>query len=158
MTGAEFGENLRVALDTLAARKVRSGLTILGIVIGVTSVISVASIIDGLNGYIRARVQTFGSRTFFVGRIPFSFRLGRLPENIRLRKYLQPDDAAFLKETCPSIAYATAFVNRINFGEQVDEIRYGGGTRRAVLPARRGAGLLSRHPAVRGGTGPAHHA
>ncbi|MBI2680514.1 MAG: ABC transporter permease [Candidatus Solibacter usitatus] len=125
MTRAEFGENLRVALDTLAARKVRSGLTILGIVIGVTSVISVASIIDGLDGYIRARVQTFGSRTFFVGRIPFSFRLGRLPENIRVRKYLQPGDAAFLKETCPSIAYATAFMNRINFGEQADEIRFG---------------------------------
>ena len=52
MTRAEVRENLLVALDTLRTRKVRSGLTILGIVIGVTSVISVAAIIDGLNGYI----------------------------------------------------------------------------------------------------------
>ena len=70
MTRHELRENLLVALDTLRARKVRSGLTILGIVIGVTSVISVASIIDGLNGYIQARVERFGSRTFCVTRFP----------------------------------------------------------------------------------------
>ena len=70
MTRNAIRENLLVALDTLNSRKVRSGLTILGIVIGVTSVITVASIIDGLNGYIQARVQSFGSKTFFVGRLP----------------------------------------------------------------------------------------
>ena len=50
MTRTEVNENLCVALDTLRSRKIRSALTILGIVIGVTSVISVAAIIDGLNG------------------------------------------------------------------------------------------------------------
>ncbi len=59
-----------VALDTLRSHKVRSSLTILGIVIGVTSVISVASIIDGLNAYIQNKVESFGSRTYFVSRIP----------------------------------------------------------------------------------------
>ena len=44
-----------VAMDTLRSHKVRSALTILGIVIGVTSVISVASIIDGLNAYIQKK-------------------------------------------------------------------------------------------------------
>src|SRR5271157_3603394 len=57
--------DLVVALDTLRTRKVRSGLTILGIVIGVTSVISVAAIIDGLNGYILNRIRSFGSRSLF---------------------------------------------------------------------------------------------
>jgi putative ABC transport system permease protein len=42
MTRAEFHENVMVAMDTLRSHKVRSGLTVLGIVIGVTSVISVA--------------------------------------------------------------------------------------------------------------------
>ena len=51
------GENLLVALDTLRTRKVRSALTILGIVIGVTSVISVAAIIDGLNGFMEDRIK-----------------------------------------------------------------------------------------------------
>ena len=63
MTRSEIRENLLVALDTLRSRKVRSALTILGIVIGVTSVISVAAIIDGLNGYIKGRINTFGSRS-----------------------------------------------------------------------------------------------
>ena len=55
-----------MALDTLRSHKVRSALTILGIVIGVTSVISVAAIIDGLNGYIQNRIKSFGSRSFFI--------------------------------------------------------------------------------------------
>ena len=63
MTRQEVFENLAVAFDTLRARKVRSGLTILGIVIGVTTVISVAAIIDGLNGEIKERVSRLGSKS-----------------------------------------------------------------------------------------------
>ena len=70
MTRAEVRENLLVALDTLRSRKIRSALTILGIVIGVTSVITVAAIIEGLNGMVASRVQKFGSQTLFVMRIP----------------------------------------------------------------------------------------
>src|SRR5947209_1367074 len=109
MTKMEVKENLYVALDTLRSRKVRSGLTILGIVIGVTSVISVAAIIEGLNGYIQNRVQSLGSRTYFVTRFPPGIGFGRMPEKIRTRKYLQYADADFLRETCPSIAFVTSF-------------------------------------------------
>src|SRR4029453_6783259 len=105
MTRAEARENLLVALDTLRSHKVRSSLTILGIVIGVTSVISVAAIIDGLNHHIAERVESFGSRTYFVSRIPLGPRFGRLPEKIRTRKYIQATDAAYLRETCRSCAY-----------------------------------------------------
>ncbi|HZT32283.1 MAG TPA: ABC transporter permease [Bryobacteraceae bacterium] len=126
MTVAEIRENLLVGLDTLRSRKLRSGLTVLGIVIGVTSVISVAAIIDGLNGYIRGRIQSMGSRSIFITRIPAGFLGARLPEKIRTRKYLQYGDAAYLKEAVPALAYATTFTNRINFGEAVDQIRYGG--------------------------------
>jgi len=125
MTRGELKENLLVALDTLRSRKVRSGLTILGIVIGVTSVIAVAAIIDGLNGYVRGRIQTFGSRSMFITRIPAGFTGGRLPAKIRTRKYLEISDAAYLRDAVPSLEYATAFANRINFGEVVDSLRYG---------------------------------
>src|SRR5450755_637525 len=107
MTRHEVLENLAVALDTIRARKVRSGLTILGIVIGVTSVIAVASIIDGLNGVIKERVQKLGSRTMFITRIPAGTGPGRLPQRIRTRKYLQDDDARFLVESVPAVSYAT---------------------------------------------------
>src|SRR5712675_1571851 len=107
MTRHEATENLLVALDTLRSHKVRSTLTILGIVIGVTSVISVAAIIDGLNGYIQHRIQSFGSRSFFISRIPPGFNgLGRLPQKIRLRKYLEISDAQYLKGLVPGLDVA----------------------------------------------------
>ena len=61
-------ENLSVALETLRTRKARSALTVLGIVIGVTSVISVAAIIDGLNRHIKGRITSIGSRLFSAAR------------------------------------------------------------------------------------------
>jgi putative ABC transport system permease protein len=120
-----LAENLSAAISTLRDRKVRSALTILGVVIGVTSVIAVASIIDGLNGVVKERVSKLGSRTLFVTRIPPTQGLGRLPQKIRMRKYLEDDDARFIEESCPAVAYATVFANRINIGEQLDELRYG---------------------------------
>ena len=125
MTRHEVFENLTLALDTIRSRKVRSGLTILGIVIGVTTVISVASIVDGLNGEIKERVQKLGSNTLFVTRIPPMANTARLPAKIRVRKYLEDEDAAFIEESSPAVSYATVFANRINFNDQTDEIRYG---------------------------------
>jgi putative ABC transport system permease protein len=125
MSRSELFENLSVAMDTLRARKVRSALTILGIVIGVTSVISVAAIVDGLNGVVKERVESLGSHTLFVTRIPANQGPGRLPQKIRIRKDLRDGDAQFIEETCPAVAYATTFANRINFNDQVDEVRYG---------------------------------
>ena len=125
MTRHEVLENLAVALDTIRARKVRSGLTILGIVIGVTSVIAVASIIDGLNGVIKERVEKLGSRTIFVMRFPPGTNPGRMPQRIRIRKYLQDDDAQFIEESCPAVSYATTMATRIDLGAVADSIRYG---------------------------------
>ena len=112
MTVAEFRENLGVALDTLRSHKVRSTLTIVGIVIGVTSVISVAAIIEGLNRYIQQRVEAFGSRTYFITRIPVGPTFGRMPQKIRQRKYIQYGDAAALRELSKSIDSATTFGTR----------------------------------------------
>jgi putative ABC transport system permease protein len=121
----ELLENIQVALGTLRDRKVRSALTILGIVIGVTSVIAVAAIIDGLNGIIKERISRLGSNTLFLTRIPAGQGAGRLPARVRLRKYIEDGDELFIEESAPGVAYATIFGQRINFGEQVDEIRYG---------------------------------
>jgi putative ABC transport system permease protein len=77
-------ENLRAALESIVRQKTRSLLTVLGVVIGVASVISVATIIEGLNHDIISRVQALGSKVFFIGRIPAG-TFGRLPESFRLR-------------------------------------------------------------------------
>jgi putative ABC transport system permease protein len=126
MVAAGLRENLYVAMDTLRSRKLRSALTILGIVIGVTSVICVAAIIDGLNGLIMSRINSFGSRSFFITRIPPGQGPGRMPQKIRMRKYLEASDAQFLKENVPGIDIAAAFMQRMNFGvSQPDAIVYG---------------------------------
>src|SRR5215831_5486052 len=120
-------ENLSVALDTLRARKGRSALTVLGIGIGVTSVISVAAIIDGLNGFIKARIASVGSRLLIVTRFPFGTNPARPPAKLRARRYLQPEDAAFLQEALPSVAYAAPFADRFSFsnGGVQNDIRFG---------------------------------
>lgn len=135
MTRAELRENLLVALDTLRSHKVRSSLTVLGIVIGVTSVISVASIIDGLNGFIQDRVEQFGSGTYFISRIPLGPRLGRMPEHIRLRKYLTIQEADYLKANAPSLGTVTIFGTRMQFlnPNDTNDIRYGGNVVERIL-------------------------
>jgi putative ABC transport system permease protein len=125
MTVAEFRENLMVAMDTLRAHKVRSTLTVVGIVIGVTSVISVAAIIEGLNRYIQQRVESFGSRTYFISRIPLGPRFGRLPEKIRQRKYIQYGDAAKLREQAKLVSSATTFGTRAFFTGDSNTAQYG---------------------------------
>src|SRR5262245_2395868 len=120
-----IAENLSVALDTLRSRKARSALTVLGIVIGVTSVISVAAIIDGLNLYIKSKIALVGSRLFFVTRIPFGTDPFHPPQKVRSRRYLDVSDAAFLREAFPSVAYTAIFSDRFGPGIAQNEIRYG---------------------------------
>jgi putative ABC transport system permease protein len=129
MTYSRAAENLAVAWDSLRAHKVRTALTVLGIVIGVTSVISVAAIISGLNGFIAQRVENMGSRTYFVMRFSPSLRLGRMPEEMRKRRYINPSDAVFLRENARTIEIATVFTSRPSTPgelrpEEANDIRY----------------------------------
>lgn len=64
------GESIRMAFDTLRNNKLRSGLTVLGIVIGVTTVIAISSIINGLNNNVSSLVSSFGTNLFWVYRMP----------------------------------------------------------------------------------------
>jgi putative ABC transport system permease protein len=123
----DLGENLNVAIDTLRSHKVRSGLTVLGIVIGVTSVISVAAIITGLNRYIQSKVEQFGPNTFFISRIPLGPQgIGPQSEKIRMRKYLDAYDARRLLDSSRSIKIATIFGTRAAFFGDTNNIRYEG--------------------------------
>src|SRR5882724_2992427 len=119
-------ENLSVALETLRTRKARSALTVLGIVIGVTSVISVAAIIVGLNRHIKGRITSIGSRLFIISRMPFGTNPARPPQKIRTRRCLQPADASSLREALSSVEFASPFADRNAFsGSGQNEIRFG---------------------------------
>ncbi len=96
------GENLRLALDTLRAHKFRSFLTVLGVFIGTTTVIMVASIIAGLDKQLVDAAEQFGTRVVWI----YKLQMGaphKLTREERLRKPLTYDDAQAIKELCPDV-------------------------------------------------------
>ena len=103
-----LGENARMALTTLHEHKMRSFLTVLGVVIGITALIGVASILVGLDRDIRAFLNDFGTDTLFVFKFSPGFHVGRLSQEERTRKPLTLEDALALKEQCPSVKAVTA--------------------------------------------------
>ena len=125
MTVDQLRENVAVAFQSLRSRKGRSALTLLGIVIGVAAVIAVAAIIEGLNRDVVGRVQQLGSKVFFISRIPQGSIPGRLPEKIRVRRYLEPEYADAIEERAPSVEHAAVFADRSVVYGHSNEIRYG---------------------------------
>src|SRR5262245_32950754 len=112
MTAAQARENFLAAVATLRSSKVRSALTILGIIIGVSSVISMAAIIQGLKKFVQDRVESLGSRTYFLSRFPPGTDPSRWPERIRIRKYFEYNYADFVREAAPSVRTVTTLGTR----------------------------------------------
>jgi putative ABC transport system permease protein len=91
----QTGESVKMALDTLRTNKLRSGLTILGIVIGVSTVIAISSVVNGINNRVAGFIDSLGSNVYWVGRLPF---IGVRPTvEMLARKYLTVDDALALR-------------------------------------------------------------
>jgi putative ABC transport system permease protein len=88
----QFGEIVQMAVDTIRGNKLRSALTVLGIVIGVAVVIGVSSIGRGLDDNVRAIVSSIGSDVIFAFHLePFTF--GEMTEEMRTRKELTYEDS-----------------------------------------------------------------
>jgi putative ABC transport system permease protein len=108
-------ESVKMALDTLRTNKMRSGLTILGIVIGVMTVITISSVINGLNTSVSNLVAQFGTNVLWVFRFP---AIGVRPTAEMLaRKQMTYDDMVAISQL-PHVVASTAglqFTNR-SFG------------------------------------------
>jgi putative ABC transport system permease protein len=100
MAQGQTRESIKMALDTLRNNKLRSGLTILGIVIGVTTVIVISSVISGLNNRVMDFADSLGSNVFWVFHMPV---IGVRPTTEQLtRKKLTMDDV-FALRTLPHV-------------------------------------------------------
>jgi putative ABC transport system permease protein len=110
-----LGENAKMALDTLRENRLRSFLTMLGVVIGITALITVASILVGFYSDVTAFLDDYGPNTIWIFRIAPGIRTGRLTAEERNRKSLTLEDALAIREQCPAISkVSTSVFKRTN--------------------------------------------
>lgn len=106
--GGALTENIRIALDALRASRMRSGLTILGVVIGVATVMTMSAIVQGIRQQIIRTIEVAGPTTFYVMKIFSQTPLNpdALPAYVRIRPDISEEEAARLR-TLPEIEYAS---------------------------------------------------
>jgi putative ABC transport system permease protein len=107
-------ENLRMGLDTLWQHKLRSLLTILGVVIGTMTVIVIAAFVSGIDARVSKEIESFGTNSIYIYRFDPSFNINPTQEE-RMRKPLSYEDMLAIESECPSITYATAFMSPVDF-------------------------------------------
>src|SRR5712672_791980 len=121
----ELKDQVALALDTLRKNPLRSALTILGIVIGITTVIAVSSLINGLNENVLGGIRDLGSDTIIAYRFPWA-SLSRPPSEWFTRKELQPEwaeDIALLPHV--KAASASMRIFQPQFGSGTEDVRRG---------------------------------
>ena len=96
-------ENMLLALDTVRSHKFRAFLTILGVLIGTATVITVASIFQGLDQQVVEFMESFGTRSLFIFKFDPGIHTGNLTHEEATRKPLTYEDAMAIRDLCPSI-------------------------------------------------------
>src|SRR5881296_210515 len=105
-----YGENLKQAMDTLRAHKMRSALTVFGVVLGVSVIMLVAGLLSGFDQKIQENIKQFGADTAFISKWDQGRHGGPPPLEERQRKPLTLEDARALQESCPAVKNVTAFL------------------------------------------------
>jgi len=95
-----FSEAIRIALTSLRSNKLRSFLTILGILIGVSSVIAIVAITEGLDGYISDKVLELGTKSFTLQRMPAIITSREQYLEMNKRKRLELEDLEVVRRGC----------------------------------------------------------
>ena len=99
----EFGENERMAFSSLREHKVRSLLTVFGVVIGVTALVVVSSILVGVDKDMREYLEDYGTETLFIFKFNPGIHIGRLSAEERSRKPVNYEDAMAIKDEAPHV-------------------------------------------------------
>jgi putative ABC transport system permease protein len=107
-----------LALVTLRENKVRSFLTVLGVIIGTGTIIAVGSILAGLDGAVTGVIRSFGTNTAIVFRMRMGPNFGGRSAEERNRKPLTYENAASIAERCPSVEHVSPYLFP-NFGGRV---------------------------------------
>jgi len=100
-------EILRMALSSLRAHGLRSLLTTLGVVIGVGTVVGMASIIQGFNRTVERSISSFGSHVIYVRMFRPGIYVGGFPDSLRHRHAFTVEDAEAIRRLCPDVGEVT---------------------------------------------------
>jgi putative ABC transport system permease protein len=118
-----LGEIVGMSIDTLRTNKMRSALTVLGIVIGITSIVGMTSLIRGFDETLRDSIRELGPNTIYVQKMgALSFTAGKTFQELVKRPNLVPADARAIAEL-PSVALVDVWLmggggSRVYYGNQ----------------------------------------
>src|ERR1700727_2147518 len=96
----EFIEAIKIALQSLWANKVRSVLTVIGVVIGVASVIAVITLTNGVNKYVATKVYSYGADVFTLSKQPPVIFTYEEYEKFQRRKDILLEDYQAIRDSC----------------------------------------------------------
>lgn len=103
LSWVEIQESVFLALSSIRANKLRAGLTILGVMVGVASVIGMASVVSGLDGAMTQEIDALGSNTVIVEKYPFNTNYDDLSDEERNRPDIRIGEALAIRENCPHV-------------------------------------------------------
>ena len=96
----EFKEAVKIALQSLWANKLRSILTLLGVVIGVASVIAVVTLVNGANTYVTTKFSSYGADVFTVSKMPQIITSSEDYQRFQKRKNVLYSDFLYVRDNC----------------------------------------------------------
>jgi putative ABC transport system permease protein len=115
-----LGEIVQMAWSSMRSNKLRSLLTVLGVIIGVSTVIAMVSLIQGLNDSFKRQVQSFGSNTIYIRKWRPQVIIGELPDSLRQRKAFTIEDREAILAQCPAVRA----VSPLNFLDEPQPVKY----------------------------------
>jgi len=126
-----------MALGAIRSHKFRSGLTVLGIVVGVMTVVAVASILTGLRARIVAMVEEYGTNNIYAFHLSTGPRVGNRDRSEFQRKGLTPEDGQAILEQASAVEYVanTLFLWRIDNTLSYEGHKYRSGFLLGVSPS-----------------------
>lgn len=107
-------ENLLIALDTVRQNKLRSFLTMLGVVIGTVTVIVIAAFVSGIDSRVATEIESFGTNTIYAFKFDPGFNINPSMEE-RTRKPLREEDADSIRDECAACEYVSPFMSPVDF-------------------------------------------
>jgi putative ABC transport system permease protein len=102
--------SVKLALDTIRSHKMRAFLTVLGVIIGTSTIIGVGSILTGFDEAVTGVIKTLGTDTIIAFKFQAGVRFGNLSPEERRRKPLTFENAVAIRERCPSVVHVSPFL------------------------------------------------